>query len=213
MISCVVSAYNEALTISKVIETLLEVKSIDEIIVVDDGSTDNTKAKLETFGNKIIVCSHETNLGKGTAVVTGVLASSGDTIMMCDADLTNLAVDHIDNLIKTFINGSYGLVLAARENNVGIGYIAGKLTGERIFKKKVIMPYLQLIKDSDMGVELIINFAHREKSVKTIISKNIGHLQKQHKLNIFGLIIEFSQEMFQLFKTYLYLHFYLPKTS
>ncbi|MBI2031279.1 MAG: glycosyltransferase family 2 protein [Candidatus Levybacteria bacterium] len=90
-LSIVIPVFNEEKTISKILEKVTKLKipnAEKEIVVVDDGSTDKTAAKLSGFnisGLKII--HHKKNLGKGTAVRTGIENSSGDYIVIQDADL------------------------------------------------------------------------------------------------------------------------------
>jgi glycosyltransferase involved in cell wall biosynthesis len=88
-ISVVIPAYNEMHTIRKILARVQDTNRVDEILVVDDGSTDGTRAVLkELDGSRSIrVILHEKNQGKGAAVMTGVRQASGDVIIIQDADL------------------------------------------------------------------------------------------------------------------------------
>lgn len=88
-ISVVIPAYNEVQTIRKILASVHDTNRVDEILVVDDGSTDGTRAVLkELDGSRSIrVILHEKNQGKGAAVMTGVRQASGDVIIIQDADL------------------------------------------------------------------------------------------------------------------------------
>lgn len=87
-LSIVIPVYNEEKTILQIIE---KVKNVNfpvenEIIIVDDGSSDSTREKLKKIkGAKIIL--HDKNQGKGSAVKTGIKNSTGDYIIIQDADL------------------------------------------------------------------------------------------------------------------------------
>lgn len=90
-LSIIIPVFNEEKTIREVIKRVLALK-IDgvnkEIIVVDDGSTDSTKILLKKNKSKAVkVVFHDNNLGKGSAVKTGIENSSGDYIVIQDADL------------------------------------------------------------------------------------------------------------------------------
>src|SRR3989338_4669473 len=101
-VSLIIPAYNEQNTIAKVIETAKKVRHIDEIIVVDDGSTDTTKEIAKNHEAKIF--SHKKNLGKGSAISTGIQHAKGDVIVFIDADLTNISPRKITALIHPILN-------------------------------------------------------------------------------------------------------------
>jgi HAD superfamily phosphoserine phosphatase-like hydrolase len=100
--SCVIPAYNEASTIQKVLRTVKKVESIQEIIVVDDGSTDDTFRTAEAEGVRVI--RHETNRGKGAAIKTGYAHSTGDVILFLDADLQSLTPKKITSILQPIRN-------------------------------------------------------------------------------------------------------------
>lgn len=81
--------YNEKNTILKIIEKVLELDIVKELIIVDDGSTDGTKELLagREYGTKVKKLFHEKNLGKGAALRTGFMHTTGDIITVQDADL------------------------------------------------------------------------------------------------------------------------------
>lgn len=87
-LSVVVPCYNEEKTIKVLLETVLNQPSVFEIIVVDDGSTDDS-AKIVTgmLSSKIKLLQNEKNLGKGKTVSKGLQATTGDFVLIQDADL------------------------------------------------------------------------------------------------------------------------------
>ncbi len=86
-LSIIIPVYNEEKTISKVIDAVLRIKFKipTELIVVDDGSTDDTVKQIDRKKVKLIV--HGKNKGKGAAVRTGIDSATGDYIIIQDADL------------------------------------------------------------------------------------------------------------------------------
>ncbi len=104
-LSIVIPAYNEALRIRKSLESVrsyLEAKSFaSELIVVDDGSTDNMAQVLEDVARSwpaLRVLRHAPNRGKGYSVREGVLAARGRFVVFADADLS-APIEQADRLI------------------------------------------------------------------------------------------------------------------
>jgi glycosyltransferase involved in cell wall biosynthesis len=85
-VSIIVPAKDEARTIANVLDRLADLPFATEIIVVDDGSVDDTAAIVEQTGGARLL-RHERNQGKGAAVRTGISASTGDFLVIQDADL------------------------------------------------------------------------------------------------------------------------------
>jgi glycosyltransferase involved in cell wall biosynthesis len=85
-VSIVIPAYNESATVEAVIKAVKSLDIVDEVIVVDDGSTDETAQIAEKAG--AIVISHATNSGKGAALKTGLKNSKGDIVALLMLILT-----------------------------------------------------------------------------------------------------------------------------
>lgn len=87
-LTVIIPCYNEATTIEKVVQRVLATELVDEILIVDDGSTDGTRDLLPTLENDVIkVVMHEKNRGKGAAVRTGFANATGDVFLIQDADM------------------------------------------------------------------------------------------------------------------------------
>ena len=94
-IAAIIPAYNEEKTIGDVLSVVTECKQIDQVIVVSDGSTDDTVKIARQFGGVEVVELME-NRGKGGAMKAGLEHTRAGIILFLDADLIGLTGDHID---------------------------------------------------------------------------------------------------------------------
>jgi glycosyltransferase involved in cell wall biosynthesis len=88
-LTVLIPVYNEVKTIHEIINRVQAVQLADEIIVIDDGSTDGTRQALQELNDQgnIRVILHPKNQGKGAAVRTGIQNATGDVMLIQDADL------------------------------------------------------------------------------------------------------------------------------
>jgi dolichyl-phosphate beta-glucosyltransferase len=115
-LSIVIPAYNEEERLPRSLRSILDFfeqrNESPEIIVVDDGSSDNTYEIAKNYQHGVKAISLGKNRGKGAAVRTGMLAASGDYILFCDADLST-PIYEIDKLFNQLHNG-YDIAIGSR---------------------------------------------------------------------------------------------------
>lgn len=102
-VSVIIPAFNEEDTVAQVVGVVKKVSFVDEIIVVNDGSSDNTEAEAIKAGARVI--SHEFNKGKGEALHTGYKEVECDIIAFIDADIYNLTSSKVEAMIKPILSG------------------------------------------------------------------------------------------------------------
>ena len=114
-VSIVVPAYNEAqgieLTLGQIMDTLQKMEQPGEIIVVDDGSDDETGNVARAAGAKVV--RHPINSGYGRSLITGIEIANYDTVVIVDADGT-YPIEQLPELLSFFRTG-FDMVVGARQ--------------------------------------------------------------------------------------------------
>lgn len=115
-LSIIIPVYNEEATIAEALNRVWAAKTpgfIKEIIVVDDGSTDNTRKSLSTWQKRATVLFQPKNQGKGSAVMEGVKRATGEIILLQDADLEYSPADY-PKLLEPFADPRVTVVYGSR---------------------------------------------------------------------------------------------------
>lgn len=110
-ISVIIPALNEAKTVCDVIDEVLKLKEVSEIILVNDGSTDQTEEKIIKYKTepRFVYTKHHKNQGKGIAVKTGLSKAKNEVVLLLDADLKNITYHKLRKIILPVINGEVDL--------------------------------------------------------------------------------------------------------
>jgi glycosyltransferase involved in cell wall biosynthesis len=115
MLSVVIPVYNEKETVLKILEKVLKLDFVEEVILVDDGSTDGTREVLKqaTLDPRVKIFFHERNSGKGAALRTGFGHVTGEIVAIQDADLEYDPNEFIE-MIKPIREGVADVVYGSR---------------------------------------------------------------------------------------------------
>ncbi|MHA2610974.1 MAG: glycosyltransferase family 2 protein [bacterium JZ-2024 1] len=143
--SILIPAYNEAGQIEAVLRPLASLPEDEfEIIVIDDGSTDNTAQKAREFPG-VEVISHPKNKGKTSAIATGFSRSSAPVIVLLDADLIGFQPSHLLQMITPIERGDteavVGLFRKGRFSTDFAHRIAPSLSGQRAFSRSLLQQF------------------------------------------------------------------------
>jgi len=161
--SIIIPAYNEECSIVDTITEIRQLRGDFEIIVVDDGSTDETFKLADHAGVKVL--KHQENKGYGASLKTGIKNSSYDIIVITDADST-YPNGKIPELVEMFVKDKEDMVVGARiGKNVKIPFlrkpakwfitklasflVGSKIpdlnSGLRVMRKDVLLKYLKIM--------------------------------------------------------------------
>ena len=202
-LSILTATYNRSNYLPKLYESIkenLKYNITPEWIIVDDGSTDNTKNIVQSFidENKVIIkYLYQKNNGKMSAINEAVKMATGDLIVDCDSDdcFTNNSFEIIEKNVKKLLQNKelYGLVFLKSEEN-------GKISGKEFSQKEHITSMFDLYFKEDIGGEKIIvynskirkQYSHQlEHNEKFITEARMYHkMDEKYKLLAINEVIE-----------------------
>ncbi|MDP4001778.1 MAG: glycosyltransferase family 2 protein [bacterium] len=177
-ISIIIPVFNEADTLNSVIKSVEEapVPFTKEIIIINDGSTDNTAQILEGYRSRHTIISFPKNSGKGMAIRAGLQSATGDVAIIQDADLEYDPADY-PSLLQPIMDGKADVVFGSRFvtahprrvlyfshyiANKGITFLSNVFTGLnisdmetgfKVFSKKAIQAILPHLTAKRFGIE------------------------------------------------------------
>ena len=172
-LTCLIPAYNEAARIAAVLNAVLDHPLIDEVIVIDDGSTDGTAHVAASFPKaRLIALPH--NIGKTAALAQGLRQASGDLILLLDADLSGLSPHHLTALITPVRDGHADLSISLRANApalwrwIGLDYISG----ERVLHRTLLTPHHETLQSlPKFGFEVFLNALAISRNARISVTK------------------------------------------
>lgn len=185
-VSVIVPAYNEAERIKSVLEAIDNAELVNHIIVVDDGSTDQTAEKVRESQADVELIKLDRNTGKASALSRGVDSAPDRTLMFLDADLIGLESDHVDEMIRTFHQDDLDMVIGVfhkgRLNTDLSQKISPHLSGQRILSTD-IWNKLDKSKAKEFGVEMALTKLSLAENLSTAKVKLTGvtHVMKEEK--------------------------------
>lgn len=158
MLSIVIPVYNEGSAVVGTVNSIIQglnAEEIDfEIILVDDGSIDNTSREIsqhlsQYIGSSLSILEHQHNLGYGAAIKTGINNAQGESIGILDADETYEVSDFI-RLFKHFQKSGFDMVVGQRQGSHFQGNFSKRIL-RRLLKKLVEFMTGRKIPDINSG--------------------------------------------------------------
>jgi len=167
-LSIIIPVFNESKTIEQVVESVQRIacRGLEkEIILVDDGSTDDTRDKLKVEGEKLKVILKKRNEGKDAALRDGFRAANGDIVLIQDADLEYDPRDY-EKLLAPILAGQAEVVygsrigksflnkLFTRISNLVTGQkLTDIMTGYKVFTREALDKVKNNLKENGFGFE------------------------------------------------------------
>jgi polyisoprenyl-phosphate glycosyltransferase len=175
LVAAIIPTYNEALNVSSVLDVLHATSVLDEIILVDDGSTDKTAEilkKAAATDRRMRVIQHDRNNGKGQAVFDGWAATSAPILLLLDADLKNLTPDHIQDLLAPVIDHRADMTIGLFRHGHFITdlshWLTPFLTGQRGLRAE-LLKHISHEAAQGYGFEIALTVAAAQQNYRTRI--------------------------------------------
>ena len=205
--TAIICVYNEQDTVENVIISTSKEQFINEIVVVNDGSTDNSKNIIDKLKNEnnLNIIHFDKNKGKGYAMAVGVENAKHDIVIFIDADQTSIKPNYTSELILPLVNDECEMILGYSTVNILTKDINPLkiLTGERALFKKDILPIIDKIKKSRFGVETLLYFYYISigKSIKFIVLPELKHRDKYKKASFKEATTNYIGEGWEILST------------
>ena len=206
-ITAIIPAYNEEQTVAAVVRIAHQSDLIDDVLVVSDGSTDNTVDVARAAGARILALSK--NHGKGAAMRLGVLDTNAPIILFLDADLLGLTVDHLEKLILPVVTGARVMNVGQRDRGDFINTWVKRLplpliSGERAVRRDI---FLEIPEEYIQGfmVENALNYKCRVKKFRygSVLMPGLSIRRKYQKVGWKIGLKQYVRMTFQIIKAIL----------
>lgn len=193
-VAVVIPALNEETTVADVVGAAREGRLVDEVIVVDNASSDGTARAAAGQGARVVT---EPTRGKGEAMRTGVAATDAEVIVFLDADLVGLRPAHVDALVEALLDGAgmaCGLFDRGPLLNPLFVHVLPALTGERSLPREL---FEAVTPDFVHGyrIEAALNSLAAERGLRVdkFVCPGLWHRPKERKLGaVHGFVAKVS---------------------
>jgi glycosyltransferase involved in cell wall biosynthesis len=193
--SCIIPFYNEGNQLITILKTISSISLINQIICVDDGSTNNLSQIIKDKFPLITLISLHKNSGKTKAILNGLKRAENNNIFLIDADLDNVKKKEIENALKSFIHHKDIDLIILKRIDIPLHCKVLRwdvlFSGERIIRKKDLH---EVLKESLTGyqIELAVNryMQRNAKKVYWMPSSGINYWKVKRRGLIKGLFLE-----------------------
>lgn len=204
-VSCIIPAWNEGTRLPGVLAVVVGHPLVAEVIVVDDGSTDDTALVGARAGARVL--THTPNRGKSAAVAWGLEAATGEIVLLLDADLIGLRADHVAALLEPVLSGRADTSVSLRSNAPRLWHLIGLdyISGERAMPRAMLDGQLERIaKLRGFGLEVHLNRLWLSCAVRVAVVRleGVASPSKMKKQGILGGIRADARMLGDIFRTF-----------
>jgi len=192
MVSVVIAAYDEAATVAECVRSVIGHPAIGEVIVVDDGSSDDTAARARAAGAKVVELP--SNRGKGAALEAGIRAARGETLLLLDADVTGLTPEAVSRILQPVLAGEVDMHVGLRARKTlwlnRLLHVFPIIGGERALTRAL---WLQVPERHKRGfrIEIALNYTAKRcgKGMGFALVEGLVHRTKERKFGVWRGIL------------------------
>jgi glycosyltransferase involved in cell wall biosynthesis len=184
-VAVIVPAMNEEERIGAVLRAIVGCKLANEIIVVDDGSSDATSSVAAKYPN-VRVLRLSVNRGKGGAMLEGARATRAGILTFVDADLAGLRSDHVDRIIAPLLADEcdmcVGIFRGGKVWSDAAQRVSPYLSGQRALRRE-LFEAVPFIGELRMGVEVALNLAARRRKARIlrVVLRGVSNCYQEKK--------------------------------
>ncbi|MDQ7849933.1 MAG: PIG-L family deacetylase [Armatimonadota bacterium] len=179
-VTCIIPAYNEAEGIAAVVAAARGCDQVTEIIVVSDGSTDETARRAAAAGaDRVLILPR--NRGKGGAVAAAVPHARGEILLLLDADLRGLRPWHLSRLLGPICAGRAEMAVGVFTDDPLHGMLPC-LSGQRAVQRRLLR-HPEVLAGTGFGFELALDRLARREGVRVVEVplEGVAHRRKRQK--------------------------------
>lgn len=211
--TAIIPAYNEADHIERVLRPLHGVPQLRQIIVVDDGSVDDTAGVVSAYrerDSRVRLVRLAQNQGKGNAIMSGIRASNNDLLVLLDADLLHLRSEHVLSLLRPVQQRRCAMTLGVFRNGRRQTNLSHRLfyflSGQRCLRWSDFR-HAAAFRDAQWGIEIALNLVARRRNlpVQRVPWEGVSHtmrLEKMSGLSKYWTYVEMWGDIFRFAALY-----------
>lgn len=183
MVSVVIPAFDEVATVGASVAAALRHPDVDEVLVIDDGSSDGTGLAAARAGARVVRLDH--NSGKAEALDAGVRSARHDVIMFLDADVTGHTVETLSRIMQPVVDGRYEMYVGIHTRSTlwlnRLLHFFPIISGERALTRK-LWESVPAVHKNGFQIEIAMN--HSSKLFKRgmgfeLIGGTVHHTKEQ----------------------------------